>query len=167
MFGVSEAEAAAIRAAFDQGGEFAAAVELRRLFPGITGTAEARECARTIAAWKPLQVRQDGRVARPEVGKGRFLRQQPIAAYPSFRSIRHPGCRSSTSPSLRIASGGRCTGGWHVQHRQPFGWSRSVHQRVPWQARHHAPSGGGRMSVVLGICARLGGGCSWASRLGS
>jgi hypothetical protein len=34
MFTVSEAEAAAIRAAFEQGGEFSAAVELRRLFPG-------------------------------------------------------------------------------------------------------------------------------------
>jgi hypothetical protein len=50
MFAVTEAEAAAIRAAFDQGGEFAAAVELRRLFPGVTDSAEARECARTIAA---------------------------------------------------------------------------------------------------------------------
>jgi hypothetical protein len=57
MFVVSEAEATAIRAAFDQGGEFAAAVELRRLFPGVTDNAEARECARTIAAWKPLPVR--------------------------------------------------------------------------------------------------------------
>ena len=34
MFVVSEAEATAIRAAFDQGGELSAAVELRRLFPG-------------------------------------------------------------------------------------------------------------------------------------
>ena len=56
MFSVSEVEAAAIRAAFEQGGEFAAAVELRRLFPGVTDNAEARECARTIATWKPLAV---------------------------------------------------------------------------------------------------------------
>jgi hypothetical protein len=54
MFVVSEEDAAAIRAAFDQGGEFAAAVELRRLFPGITDNAQARACARTIAGWKPL-----------------------------------------------------------------------------------------------------------------
>ena len=54
MFVVSEAEAAAIRTAFEQRGEFAAAVELRRLFPGITDNAQARECARTIAGWKPL-----------------------------------------------------------------------------------------------------------------
>ena len=58
MFAVTEAEAAAIRAAFDRGGEFAAAVELRRLFPGVTDDAAARECARTIAAWKPLPVRR-------------------------------------------------------------------------------------------------------------
>ena len=51
MFVVSEAEAAAIRTAFDQGGELSAAVELRRLFPGVTDMAEARECARTIAGW--------------------------------------------------------------------------------------------------------------------
>jgi hypothetical protein len=70
MFSVSEAEAAAIRAAFEQGGEFAAAVELRRLFPGVTDNVEARECARTIAAWRPLPVRQDGRVARLLLGKG-------------------------------------------------------------------------------------------------
>jgi hypothetical protein len=57
MFVVSEAEATAIRTAFDQGGEFAAAVELRRLFPGVTEMAEARECARAIVAWKPLPVR--------------------------------------------------------------------------------------------------------------
>jgi hypothetical protein len=54
MFVVSEAEAAAIRTAFDRGGELSAAVELRRLFPGITDNAAARQCARTIAAWKPV-----------------------------------------------------------------------------------------------------------------
>ena len=45
MFAVTEAEAATIRTPFEQGGEFAAAVELRRLFPGVTDNAEARECA--------------------------------------------------------------------------------------------------------------------------
>ena len=56
MFVVTEAEAAAIRAAFEQRGELSAAVELRRLFPGVTDTAQARACARTIAGWKPLPV---------------------------------------------------------------------------------------------------------------
>jgi hypothetical protein len=56
MFMVSEAEAAAIRAVVDQRGELSAAFELRRLVPGITDMAEARECARTIAGWKPLPV---------------------------------------------------------------------------------------------------------------
>jgi hypothetical protein len=36
MFVVTDADAAAIRAAFEQSGEFAAAIELRRRFPGIT-----------------------------------------------------------------------------------------------------------------------------------
>ncbi len=55
MFAISEAEAAAIRTAFEQRGEFAAAVELRRRFPGISDNVQARECARTIAGWKPLR----------------------------------------------------------------------------------------------------------------
>jgi hypothetical protein len=56
MFVVTEAEATAIRAAFDHGGELSAAVELRRLFPGVADMTEARECARTITGWKPLPV---------------------------------------------------------------------------------------------------------------
>ena len=44
MFVVSEAEAAAIRTAFEQQGELSAAIELRRLFPGITDNLQAREC---------------------------------------------------------------------------------------------------------------------------
>jgi len=55
MFVVSDADAAAIRAVYQQRGEFAAAIELRRLFPGITDNAEAREGARTIAGWRPLR----------------------------------------------------------------------------------------------------------------
>jgi hypothetical protein len=54
MFIVSEAEATTIRIAFDQGGEFSAAVELRRLFPGVSDNNQARDCARAIAGWKPL-----------------------------------------------------------------------------------------------------------------
>jgi hypothetical protein len=54
MFIVSEEAATAIRTAYEQEGELSAAVELRRLFPGITDNAEARKCARTIAGWKPL-----------------------------------------------------------------------------------------------------------------
>ena len=47
MIVVTEAAAAAIRAAFEQRGELSAAVELRRLFPGVTDTAQACACART------------------------------------------------------------------------------------------------------------------------
>ena len=54
MFTVSESDAAAIRAAFDQGGELSAAIEVRRLFRGITDNEQARQCARTIAGWQPL-----------------------------------------------------------------------------------------------------------------
>ena len=45
MFVVSEAEAAAICASYEQCDELSIAVELRRRFPGIMSTAQARECA--------------------------------------------------------------------------------------------------------------------------
>jgi hypothetical protein len=57
MFVVNEAEAAAIRAIFHEKGEFSAAVELRRLFPGIRNIEQARDCARVIAGWRPLPKR--------------------------------------------------------------------------------------------------------------
>ena len=72
MFVVSEEAAAAIRAIFEKEGELLAAIELRRLFPGITGNAEARECALTIAGWKPLPAAAC-RITRlrPPPGRGR------------------------------------------------------------------------------------------------
>jgi hypothetical protein len=54
MFLVTEADADAIRAIFNQEGELSAVIELRRRFPGITDNAKARTCVRTIAGWKPL-----------------------------------------------------------------------------------------------------------------
>jgi hypothetical protein len=66
MFMVNEAEAAAIRRAYEEDGEFAAAIELRRLFPGIQDNANACLCARTIAGWSP----------RPPVVKQRLVKGQ-------------------------------------------------------------------------------------------
>ena len=54
MYVVTEADAAAIKEAYETGGELSAAVELRRRFPGIVDNATAREQARRIAAWTPL-----------------------------------------------------------------------------------------------------------------
>ena len=51
---MTEADAEAIRAIFDQEGELSAVIELRRRFPGITDNAKARAHVRTIAGWKPL-----------------------------------------------------------------------------------------------------------------
>jgi hypothetical protein len=73
MFVVSEAEAAAIRTAYEQGGELSAVVELRRLFPGITSNENARLCARSIAGWQPLPV-------------------QPVKARPVSRRRRPTAC---------------------------------------------------------------------------
>ena len=72
MFVVTEAEADAIRAVYQQRGEFAAAVELRRLFPGVTDNAQARACARSIAGWKPLPLRPVKRM--PKVPRVRPVR---------------------------------------------------------------------------------------------
>ena len=63
MFIVTEEDEAAIRAVYQQRGEFAAALELRQRFPGITDNAQARECARTIASWKPPPPRPVGLLA--------------------------------------------------------------------------------------------------------
>ena len=54
MFVITETEAAAIRATFNQEGELSAAIELRRRVPGITDNTKARACARSIAGWTPL-----------------------------------------------------------------------------------------------------------------
>jgi hypothetical protein len=48
MFVITEADADAIRAVFNQEGELSAAIELRRRFPGVTDNAKARDCARRI-----------------------------------------------------------------------------------------------------------------------
>ena len=53
MFVVSEEEAAAIRTAFEQDGEFSAVVEFRRRFPLIQNNEQARTHVRTIAGWRP------------------------------------------------------------------------------------------------------------------
>jgi len=69
MFAITEAEVAVIRAAFEQNGELSAVVELRRLFPGVTHNAQARECVRTIAGWKPIHLlpRQPAPDRRPRL----------------------------------------------------------------------------------------------------
>jgi hypothetical protein len=54
VYVVTEADAAAIREAYETGGELSVTVELRRRFPGIIDNATAREQARRIAAWTPL-----------------------------------------------------------------------------------------------------------------
>jgi hypothetical protein len=53
MFCVSESDVAAIHAAFQADGEFAAAVELRRRFVGISSNAEARRSVQMILRWMP------------------------------------------------------------------------------------------------------------------
>ena len=53
MFVVDEETAAAIRRAWEEGGELAGVVELRRHFPLIADNAHARLCVRAIVRWSP------------------------------------------------------------------------------------------------------------------
>jgi hypothetical protein len=53
MFLVTDADAVAIRAAFEQEGELSAAIELRRRFRGIADNEKARMCVRAISGWEP------------------------------------------------------------------------------------------------------------------
>jgi hypothetical protein len=68
MFLVTEADAVAIRAIYEQEGELSAAIELRRRFRGITDNAKAREHVRAIAGWKPLPP-MPAKVVRLQTGK--------------------------------------------------------------------------------------------------
>jgi hypothetical protein len=53
VFVVDEETAAAIRRAWEEGGELAGVVALRRRFPLITDDAQARRCVRAIVGWAP------------------------------------------------------------------------------------------------------------------
>jgi hypothetical protein len=88
MFVVSEAEAAAIRAIFHEQGEFAAAIELRRLFPGMKDIAQVREYARTIAGWRPLPRR-----LRPGDCSLRRLADGDAPSLPAWFVLTRPGDR--------------------------------------------------------------------------
>ncbi len=82
MFAITEAEAAAIRAAFEQSGELSAVVELRRLFPGVTDNAQAREWPPLAAASAPGSLNASAFAkanSRRSGGKAELLtgRQQP------------------------------------------------------------------------------------------
>jgi hypothetical protein len=68
MFLVNEADAAAIRKIFHEEGELSAAIELRRIFPGISDNIRARDCVRSIASWS---------APTPETGKVIRLRRKP------------------------------------------------------------------------------------------
>ena len=52
MFIVSESEAEAIRRAYEDGGELSAAVELRRLFPGIADNGLVVTSVPKVPIWK-------------------------------------------------------------------------------------------------------------------
>jgi hypothetical protein len=70
MFAVTEQQAAVVRTAFEQRGEFSALVELHRMFPGITDSNQARQCVRIIVGWKVLSAP----ARKPTVAKAESVR---------------------------------------------------------------------------------------------
>jgi len=64
MFAVDDATAAAIRRAYADGGELAGVVALRRHFPGLADTGQARLCARAIVSWQALPDSKPANVPR-------------------------------------------------------------------------------------------------------
>ena len=64
MFTVDELTAEAIRRAYEDGGELAGVVELRRHYPLLADNANARLCVRAIAGWKSVPPKENGRTRR-------------------------------------------------------------------------------------------------------
>jgi hypothetical protein len=100
MFVVTEADAAAIRAVYEQRGEFSAAIELRRRFPGITDNAQAMECARTIAGWQAA-------AAGAAAAQGQVAPQE--VAETAANTLSGCGCSSSGPPTRRPSRSGSST----------------------------------------------------------
>ena len=71
MFAVDERTAEAIRRAYEDGAEFAGALELRRHFPLIADNSHARLCVRAIVGWKPLPNRALLKLVTDPDGSGR------------------------------------------------------------------------------------------------
>ena len=67
MFVVDEETAEAIRRAWEQGGELAGVVELRRHFPLIADNAHARRCVRAIVGWRSQPASDQGPEAESKV----------------------------------------------------------------------------------------------------
>ena len=66
----------------------------------------------------------------------------------------------------RMALDGRWSGGWHVQHRQPFGAIASHQKRCPLQQAHQSPSNGSSAGYDHRRGSRIGAmGCGSTTRL--
>jgi hypothetical protein len=82
MFAITEAEA----------------IELRRLFPGISDNAQARECAQAIAGWQPLRAVK--RLPKPP----RFIRPSAAPTALAFFPVYQLGHSLSAATSAHCAS---------------------------------------------------------------
>ena len=109
-------------------GELAAAVEVRRHFPGIFSTAQARECARIIAGWNRCPCglesrhRLPGAYAVPRAASGPWLNRHRVATRASHMNgpgtpslQRYPARRTRTRRRPRERP-------LRHQHTTPHGW---------------------------------------------
>jgi hypothetical protein len=108
MFVVTEAEATAIRAVFEQQGELSAAVELRRLFPcHHRQRAGAGVAVNRIERQSDTQAAERGLLPRPPA------RPDPEGGPDALKAAKH----ATTSGALEL---GASTGGGEGRHRPGF-----------------------------------------------
>jgi hypothetical protein len=126
MFAVDEFAAAAIRRAFDEGGELAGVVEFQRHFPLIRDHERARECVRIIAGWKPIAAGEPGPLGRP-------VRRRKGALTPAEAERIQDAARARGVWLMWFVST------WNVEHPG---------KAVAWGVAAD-PSGGGRLPGLL------------------
>ena len=61
MFTVDQPRAEAIRRAYEDDGELAGVVELRRHYPLLADSTYPRLCVRATASWRSVQPKENGR----------------------------------------------------------------------------------------------------------
>ena len=91
-FMVTKADADAIRAAYEHGGELSAVVELRRLFPGLANNENTRACALSIAGWMPRMEQVPTHKATRRPRKGQSVPGDPTKKPYPTRPCPRSGC---------------------------------------------------------------------------
>ncbi len=108
MFTVDDAAGGSIRRAYEEGGELAAVVELRRRFPLIQDNEHARSCVHMIAGWTPV----------PPKGACEVLQSGSSRTGDLVAEAEH-------AEELKLLAGGGISG----MQMRAFDWGRKAHPR--------------------------------------